>query len=177
MKNIRTTGSLDNQNKLKLECIHGILIPCASSLLPDRLHIRLYFCVFELLTITKSHAITMCDLERGGATKLIIGSSWNNGVKNCLDLYLQCLNLINWLCWLFYIDYDTCKYLSHPAHTHTQTRRHCFTSAEHACTINAVWNICHQRAFYLTIPDSQLKGQASSNKQCFIWGCSTYWRW
>ena len=32
-------------------------------------------------------ATTTCEFERGGATKPIIGSSWNNGVKNRLDLY------------------------------------------------------------------------------------------
>jgi len=36
----------------------------------------------RLLTVTNT-----CDFERGGATKPIIGSSRNNGVKNRLDLY------------------------------------------------------------------------------------------
>jgi len=35
-----------------------------------------------LLTVT-----TMCDLERHGVTKPTIESSWNNGVKNRLDLH------------------------------------------------------------------------------------------
>jgi len=45
------------------------------------------FVFFELLTKTRSRANTTCDFERGGATKPIIGSSWNSGVKNHLDLY------------------------------------------------------------------------------------------
>jgi len=86
MKNIRTTGSFENQNKLKLERIHGILTLHTSSLLPDQLHVRLYFHVLELLTITRLCADTMCDFKRGGATKPIIGSSQNNSVKNCVSL-------------------------------------------------------------------------------------------
>jgi len=56
----------------KLECIHGILTLCASPyvarLIPpvfSRMGVRV-----ALLTVT-----TTCNFERGGATKLIIGSS------------------------------------------------------------------------------------------------------
>ena len=70
--------------KQQLECIHGILTPHTSSYVA-----RLIPPVFSrmgvwvsLLTITPT-----CDFKRGGATKPIIGSSWNNGVKNRLDLY------------------------------------------------------------------------------------------
>ena len=35
-----------------------------------------------LLTVT-----TTCDFERGGARKPIIGSSWNNGARNRLNMY------------------------------------------------------------------------------------------
>jgi len=68
----------------QLECIHGIHTPrtspyVARSIPPVvlRMGIRV-----ALLTVT-----TMCDFERGGATKPIIGSSWNSSVKNHLDLY------------------------------------------------------------------------------------------
>jgi len=68
----------------KLECIHGILTPhtslyVARSIPPVFLHMGVRV---ALLTVT-----TMCNFERGGATKLITESSRNNGAKNCLDLY------------------------------------------------------------------------------------------
>ena len=70
--------------QLHVECIHGIftLHACwyvARPIPPVflRMGVRV-----ALLTVT-----TTCDFERGGATKLIIGSTWNNGVKNRLDLY------------------------------------------------------------------------------------------
>ena len=89
----------------ELECIHGILTLRAFSSLPDRLCVCLYFHVFVSLTIT---ANTTCDFERGGAMKLI-GSSWNNGTRNCLDLYqiqkrpnLIMLSVFHWL-WHLYM--------------------------------------------------------------------------
>ena len=73
----------------ELECIHGILTPCASpyvtrSIPPVFSHMGVWV---ALLTVT-----TTCDYERGGATKpIIIGSSW------------------------FFVDYDVCKRLCDPA--------------------------------------------------------------
>jgi len=59
-------------SRVELECIHGILTLHASpyvarSILPV---ILLMGVRVALLTVT-----TMCNFERGGATKLIIGSS------------------------------------------------------------------------------------------------------
>ena len=71
-------------HKQQLECIHGILTLHAS-LYVARSIPPVFSCMgvwVSLLTVT-----TTCDFERGGATKPIIGSSWNNGVKNRLDLY------------------------------------------------------------------------------------------
>jgi len=57
-------------------------------------------CVIELLSVT-----TMCDFERGGAKKPILGSSWNNSEKNCLDLYQiqkrSNVILLMVLCWVY----------------------------------------------------------------------------
>ena len=71
-------------HQIQLECIHGMLTLRASlyiarSIPPvfSRMRVQVAF-----LTVT-----TTCDFERGGAMKPIIWSSWNNSVKNCLDLY------------------------------------------------------------------------------------------
>ena len=73
---------------------------------------------------------TTCDFKRGGATKPIIGSSWNNAVKTAWTC-IRYRNVLVWLCWLFFVDYDVCKRLCNPAwsifqyffcrHTHTHT--------------------------------------------------------
>jgi len=130
--------SFTTMTLISLECIHGIPTPHASlyvarSILPVFLRMGVWVFVAAITTT--------CGFERGGATKPIIGSSWNNGVKNCLDLYQvqKRPNLI--LLIVFFVDYDVCKCLSDPAwsilqyffaNTHTQTRRHCFTPAVHA---------------------------------------------
>ena len=45
-------------------------------------------CIFVYVsTSCIADLTTMCNFERGEATKPIIGSSWNNGVKNWLDLH------------------------------------------------------------------------------------------
>jgi len=79
----------------KLECIHGILTPRTSSYVARSI-LPVFLCMWvlvALLTVT-----TTCNFQRvpGGAIKPIIGSSWNNSVKNSLDLYLvqKCPNLI-----------------------------------------------------------------------------------
>jgi len=60
---------------------------------PDQFRVRLWFSmhVVDLLIV-----YTTCDFERGGAKKLIIGSSWNNSKKNHLDLcqVQKCSNMI-----------------------------------------------------------------------------------
>ena len=57
---------------------------------------------------------TTCDFKRGGATKPIIGSSWNNAVKTAWTC-IRYRNVLVWLCWLFFVDYDVCKRLCNPA--------------------------------------------------------------
>jgi len=107
-----------------LECIHGILTRSPLRTLPDRFCLYFYVSEYALLTVT-----TTCDFERGGATKPIIGSSWNNGTTWTCIRYRNVLVLI---CWLFFIDYDVWKRLCNPAwsifqcfladtHTHTHT--------------------------------------------------------
>ena len=97
-------------------------------MLPDQffLYFRVWEYEFLLLTIT-----TMCDFERGGAMKPIIGSSWNNGVKNCLDLYQvqKRPNLIMLIVFLLTmmsanalaILLEAFLNISLPTHTHTHT--------------------------------------------------------
>ena len=114
-----------------LECIHGILTPCASSyvarlILPVFSHMGVWV---ALLTLNYH-----MQFERGGVTKPIIGSSWNNNVKNCLDSY-QVQKRPNLIMLIVFVDYEVCKRLSNSAwsipqyffddthtHTHTHTR-------------------------------------------------------
>ena len=117
----------------KLECIHGIPhVPLHT--LPDRFHL---------------YVATMRDFERGGAMKLIIGSSWNNGVNNHLDLYqvqkrpsMIMLIVFGWL-WHLWTPLRPCLkqiFCGHThAHIHTHTWKHCFTPAAH---VRAGWLVC-----------------------------------
>ena len=91
-----------------------------------------------------AYGSTTCDFERGGATKPIIGSSWNNSAKTAWTC-IRYRNVLVWLCWLFFVDYDVCYRLCHPAwsinlfniflwththtHTHTDTHTHTQTAA------------------------------------------------
>ena len=113
--------------------IHGILYPArlsilARSILPVFSHMGVRV---ALLTVT-----TMCNFERGGATKPMIGSSWNNGVKNCLGLYQvhkrpSMITLIVF-CWLWRLLTPLRPCLKHfsiidffaDTHTYTHTHRH-----------------------------------------------------
>ena len=90
----------EETNKYKLKSVFMECLPCALCVMntlpntPDWLipgmpviHMR----VVDLLTVN-----TTCNFERGGAKKLIIGSSWNNGEKNRFDLcqVRKCSNMI-----------------------------------------------------------------------------------
>lgn len=87
---------------MKLECIHVFL--------------------FSLHGATghhkKNHMLTfVCKFKRGGATKMLIGRSCNNGEKNCLDLYRvsKCLNRNNYVYFVCVLNYGVCEHFSQPA--------------------------------------------------------------
>ena len=80
---------------------------------PDCFRICLYFRVrvVELLTVN-----TTCDFERGGAKKTIIGSSWNNSKKNCLDLcQVQKRSNVILLVVFVFLEYNVFECPSYPA--------------------------------------------------------------
>ena len=131
----KTSSSINTQNRSKLKCIHGILTPrvspyVARSILP------VFSCTgvqVALLTIT-----TMCDSERGGAAKPIIGSSWNNGVKNHLGLYQvqKCPSMImlSVFRWQWHLQTPLRPCFKHFSifflRTHTHTHRHIHTHTD-----------------------------------------------
>ena len=94
-----------------------------------------YACIFACMYIVDLLTVnTMCDFERGGAKKSIIGSSWNNGEKSRLDL-CQVHKRSNMIPLVVFIQFDVFKHPSYPAwsvfkyffvdtHAHVHTHRH-----------------------------------------------------
>jgi len=99
--------------------------------MPDRL--RVHVCLYFHMRIVESLTVsTAYNFERGGATKLIIGSSWNNSEKNCIDL-CQVQKRSNVILLVVFLEYNIFKCPSHPAwsvfqycfvDTHTRTHTH-----------------------------------------------------